>query len=250
MNTKQRIALIGYGKMGKHIHTRMQEFGYSEAIIVDVIQGFAPIAEIQRDDVDVCLEFTKPDSAPENLKYLASRGIPTVCGTTGWLHELPGIATLVEENRTALLYAGNFSPGIHILTRLTALAAEMHEKISGYDIAVHETHHTAKVDAPSGTAMQIAEVILRHTSKKTGISLPGAYQHAEPNVLSITAARVGHVVGEHEVLLDSEVDTIRLKHTARNRRGFADGALLAAAWLQGKHGVFTIEDMFDEILST
>lgn len=249
MNAEKHIAiaLVGYGRMGKEIHKAMRMQGYPEPIIIDPgVEEFNNSID-RAADADVCIEFTRPEAAVKNLLVMAELGKPIVCGTTGWSQDVQRVQAAVLSHGGALIQASNFSVGVHMLNRLTALAASMLRGLNQYDIAIHEVHHRAKADAPSGTALTLAETILRHTTRKTSLLATCSGRAIEPQELCVSSERLGYVIGRHEVAIDSEADSLRIVHEAKNRVGFAEGALMAARWIQNKKGIFSLEEMFDDI---
>lgn len=228
------LAVVGYGKMGRLITQLAPEYGFDvrakftrgnnlhdPAIVPEFLQG-----------VDAAVEFTTPDSAPDNLRRLASLGINTVCGTTGWYEHLPAIRESVLAAGTALVYGPNFSVGVNGFMRAVAHAACFFAKYPEYEAWGWEIHHSAKKDAPSGTLKTLAQEI-----RASG------YNRA----LTLTANRAGAHPGTHEIGFDSAADTITLRHTTRSREGFARGALRAARWLAGKQGVFEFREILGEL---
>lgn len=228
------LAVVGYGKMGRLITQLAPEYGFDvrakftrgnnlhdPAIVAEFLQG-----------VDVAVEFTTPDSAPDNLRRLASLSINTVCGTTGWYEHLPTIHESVLAAGTALVYSPNFSVGVNVFMRAVAQAACFFAKYPEYEAWGWEIHHSAKKDAPSGTLKKLAQEIRASGYNRT---------------LTLTANRAGAHPGTHEIGFDSAADTITLRHTARSREGFARGALRAARWLAGKQGVFEFREILGEL---
>ncbi len=233
-----RIALIGYGKMGKTIEKLALAKGHLISAVVDVD---TPIQVRDLDtSTDVAIEFTRPTSAYENITACIHQGIPIVSGTTGWLDRQADIEALCGERNGAFFYASNYSIGVNIFFALNEYLARAMEDTAGYDVAMKEIHHLQKLDAPSGTAITLAEGILRHLPTKTQW-----VNHAteDPTQLPIISEREAQVPGTHEVRYDSSVDTIEIRHTAHSRLGFAQGALSAAEWLVGKQGVFGMKDL-------
>lgn len=196
----------------------------------------------QLSGIDCCIDFSTAAAAPQHICAIASLHIPLVVGTTGWNDQLSQLTQVVKQHEGALLYASNFSVGAQIFFRIVSTGAKLIDNFPGYDIAIHETHHALKKDAPSGTALALAEKILSsvHRKKTVRTSLTGGA--ISTDALNISSTRVGSVAGTHSVIMNSAADTIELTHTAHNRSGFALGAVMAAEWLQGKHGVFTMED--------
>ncbi len=244
------VALVGYGKIGKAIHHRMAELGYPQPIIVDpLVQGKAVLLSAVK-TADVCIEFTRPDAVVGNLLALSELGVPIVCGTTGWSQHTELVRERINQYGGSLIHASNFSIGVQILNRLTALASSMIASLDQYDVAIHEVHHRMKVDAPSGTALMLAETIMRHCPRKSESVVSTPQRSMLSSELCITSTRVGQVVGKHEITLDSEADTVRIAHEAKSRAGFVEGALLAAKWIQGKRGFFSFEEVFDDITAS
>ena len=189
---------------------------------------------------DVAIEFTRPDTAFQNIKTCLESGIPVVSGTTAWLEQLPEVKAICQREGGAFFYASNYSIGVNIFFALNRFLAKLMSEQSAYGIAMEEIHHTQKLDAPSGTAITLAEGILEQVPRKqrweNGLS-------EESSVLPIISKRIDKVPGTHEIVYNSEVDSISIKHTAHSREGFAKGALMAASWLIGKKGNFGMDDL-------
>lgn len=232
-----RILLIGYGKMGKAIEAIAQQRGHQIVGRLDIDNRDTFDATTT---VDVAIEFTHPDAAVGNLRWALQKGWPVVVGTTGWYDHLPEIKADVARFNGALLHASNFSLGVNLFFKLNEYLARLMDAYPTYDVVLDETHHTQKKDAPSGTAITLAEGILKGTKRKNRWRLNEG-QHAED--LVIHSHRVDPVPGTHVVAWASAVDQIEIKHTAHTREGFALGAVLAAEWLRGKTGVFTMNDL-------
>jgi 4-hydroxy-tetrahydrodipicolinate reductase len=228
------LAIVGYGKMGRLIAQLAPEYGFDvrakftrensihdAAVLPESLQG-----------VDAAVEFTTPDSAPDNLRRLASLGINSVCGTTGWYEHLPAVHEAIVAAGTGLVYSPNFSVGVNIFLQTVAHAACFFAKYPEYEAWGWEIHHSAKKDAPSGTLKKLAQEI-----RASGYNRP----------LTLTANRAGTHPGTHEIGFDSAADTITLRHTARSREGFVRGALRAARWLAGKKGVFEFREILGEL---
>lgn len=233
-----RITLIGYGKMGKTIEKIALERGHQIAQIIDVNNG-KDLFSIQNTATDVAIEFTQPESAFENVKYCAENQIPIVCGTTGWLEKRPLIEQICQEKGSAFFYASNYSIGVNIFFKINQLLAKMMNHYPQYEISIEEIHHTEKKDAPSGTAINLAEGIIGEIPRKIGWKL----EENVANQINISALRQPNVAGTHTIFYQSEIDTIEIKHTAHSRQGFALGAVLAAEWLKDKKGVFGMNDL-------
>jgi 4-hydroxy-tetrahydrodipicolinate reductase len=222
------IAVIGDGKMGRTIAQMIQERGWHLTAMLDAEhnQGGAGITRRALGDPDVAIEFTEPASAVPNIMACLHEGVPLVVGTTGWYSSLPVITEAVDEEGGSLLWAPNFSVGVAAFVELAREAARIVSR-SGFSAALVETHHSAKKDAPSGTALAIA----------------GAMEGELGKDLPVTSIRTGSVPGTHELIFDAPFEQIVMRHEARDRRVFADGALRAADWLRGKKGVFTMRDV-------
>lgn len=239
------IALIGHGKMGKEVEAAAKERGMKVARVFNGrnnIGGLGLNAESLR-DVDVCIDFSVPAAVLDNIDAVAAAGRNIVVGTTGWYDKLESVRQLVKKTNIGLLYASNFSLGVNLFMNIAADAARLFDKYPGYDVAINEIHHNKKADAPSGTALSLGSVILQYFRKKTELLTHAPQGHIKPHQLHIAATRLGNVTGTHAVVFDSDSDTIELIHAAKNRRGFAMGALVAAEWLKGKKGLFTMKDV-------
>jgi 4-hydroxy-tetrahydrodipicolinate reductase len=247
-----QVALIGYGRMGRELHTIIRERQWPDPLIIDPRHpGANPsLREAELATVDVCIEFTEPSQAADNILAALERGKSVVTGSTGWLERESEIRSAAATSGAAVLRGSNFALGVAVFSAIVRKAAEVLASFPGYDISIHEAHHREKKDIPSGTALMLADTIVKsHTGKHSAALLP---QHGpfDEHILYLTAARIGSVVGEHTVTADSAADEIRLMHRAKGRRGFAEGALDAALWIQGKQGYFTLEDMIDDIITT
>ena len=233
-----KIALIGYGKMGKTIETIAILRGHQVVLKIDAdnLDDFEKIGQ-----ADVAIEFTRPESVVENLKKCFDFGIPVVCGTTGWLSCFDEVAAFCLEKNGAFLYASNYSIGVNIFFEINRRLADMMNGYDMYNIKMAETHHTQKLDAPSGTAITLANDILKKVDRKT--QWTSNTEGVAANEILITAQRIDPAPGTHVVTYESAIDTIEISHTAHSREGFATGAVLAAEWILGKKGVFSMKDM-------
>lgn len=189
---------------------------------------------------DVAIEFTNPESAFENLKTAVDAGVPTVCGSTGWLDSRPAIEQLVKEKNGSFLYASNFSIGVNLFFELNTYLAKLMDSHGEYDVALEEIHHTAKKDAPSGTAITLAEQILAQISRKKDWTKE---TEEKPTDLAIKSLRIDPAPGTHVITYHSEIDDIEIKHTAHNRKGFAYGVVLAAEYIASKKGIFSMKEV-------
>ena len=235
------IGLIGYGKMGKEIERLALERGWK--VGVRITAGSGPLREKDADGVDVGIHFAAGSAVAGHVEQWSKFRKPLVIGTTGWDDALNQVKRTVEESGIGLIYGANFSPGIHLFTRLAALAGSLADRSSEYDIAIHETHHRGKSDSPSGTALMLGRMLLDRVRRKSELLTGPPKGRIDPKHLQISSARVGSVVGRHSVTLDSLADTIELVHTARSRTGFALGALLAAEWIKTRTGLHTVEEL-------
>lgn len=228
-----KIALLGYGKMGKTIEALAQEAGHEVVFTSDKDLEKGVLKE-----ADVAIEFSTPGAAFENIQKCLKEGIPVVSGTTGWLDKYDEVLKLCEDRNGSFIYASNFSIGVNLFFGLNEYLAKQMKQRSEYDVRISETHHTEKKDAPSGTAITLVEDILK-TMGYSNWFLEGTKGDGVP----IKAKREGDVKGIHEIEYRSEVDKISIRHEAFSRDGFARGALLAAEWLQDKKGVFSMQDV-------
>lgn len=231
--------LLGYGKMGKAIEALALAKGYTITHRITE-ENRDELASYRRGEADVAIEFTAPESAVGNLEFCLQNGLPVVCGTTGWLSHFEDIRRRFLQANGALFYASNYSIGVNIFFELNRLLAQWMAMHPSYQPSIKEIHHTEKKDAPSGTAITLAEGILASYNRLKGW---GLVPQATDQELPITAVREPHVPGTHTVRYDSPIDSIEITHTAHSREGFARGALQAAEWIIGKQGVFGMKDM-------
>ena len=231
-----KIGLIGYGKMGKAIERLAKEQGHDiaftlkgDSISADMLQG-----------ADVCIEFTGPESAYNNLKTCIEAGIPVVSGTTGWLDKMEEIKELTLKNNSALFYASNFSLGVNIFFALNEHLARIMNQFDQYNVHMEEIHHTAKKDAPSGTAITLLEGIMDNIDRKNNWEMT---HDLKDKTIPVTVKRIDPTPGTHSVLYSNPIDSIEITHTAKTRDGFALGSITAAVWLKDKTGVFGMNDL-------
>ncbi len=243
-----KIALIGYGKMGKLLERFAQERGHEICITIDA-DNASDIRSERFKEADVAIEFSVPHAALEHIYDAFEADVPIVVGTTGWYDELAAVEQKCRAGNNTLLYASNFSVGVNVFFYVNKVLAKLMNRYPQYDVQVEEIHHTQKLDAPSGTAITIAEGILDGLERKnTWVNEVIGQQDdviTKPNELLIESHRIEEVPGTHTVIYSSEVDELEFKHTAHSRAGFALGAILAAEWLHGKKGFYSIQDMFD-----
>ena len=231
-----KIALLGYGRMGKEIEKIALQRGH-EIVIKNSGKEVYDITK-----ADVAIDFSIPSSAYGNISNCINNNIPVISGTTGWLDKYNDIVGLCNEKKGAFIYASNFSLGVNVFFELNKQLAKMMSTLEQYNVSIEEIHHTKKLDAPSGTAITLAEGVIENTNKRTW----ELDERTSEENISITAIRTPDVPGTHTVTYNSEVDTIDIKHTAHNRQGFALGAVIAAEWLKkDKTGVFTMRDVLN-----
>ncbi len=230
-----KIALLGYGKMGKTIERLALERGHTIVLKIDKDDTDIPITK-----ADVAIDFSLPEAAFDNISLCLNHNVPVVSGTTGWLDKYQDAVALCNQKQGAFLYASNFSLGVNIFFELNKKLAKMMQPFSDYKVKMEEIHHTRKLDAPSGTAITLAEGIIENTNHtKWGLNETGK------NTVPIVAKRIEDVPGTHSINYNSVVDQIEIKHTAHNRDGFALGAIIAAEWLQEKKGVYSMKDVLN-----
>lgn len=243
-----KIAILGYGKMGRIIEQFATERGH-EIVLKINIDNTEDLTLTNLGMADVAIDFSTPDSALSNIELCFDAGVPVVVGTTGWYGHLQTVKNKCEQGNNTLLYASNFSVGVNVFFFVNKVLAKIMNRYPQYEVQVEEIHHTQKLDSPSGTAMTISEGILSELDRKNEWinELIGSGEEfiVKPDQLLIESHRIEDVPGTHTVIYSSEVDDIEFKHKAHNRAGFALGAVLAAEWLEDKTGFYNITDMFD-----
>lgn len=229
-----KLALIGFGAMGKLIKTLAEEKGLEIAVIIDDGDAGFSSSELagKLKGVDAAIDFTIAEAVERNVRACVRAGVPLVEGTTGWNDKREEIEGLVIDGNGVMVYGANFSIGVNLFYRIADFAAELFSKFPEYEVFIEEQHHSRKKDAPSGTALKIKEIVSRHAA-----------------VGEIAATRAGNIPGTHRVGFDGPADQILLEHTARSREGFALGAIIAAEWIVGKKGVFEFSDVMNEVLT-
>ena len=223
-----KLALIGYGKMGRMVEQAAARDAIEVVAILDPVAG----SRGKLADADVCIDFTEPSAVIENIKAAASARLSMVVGTTGWLDRLDEARLMVEESGIGLVYGSNFSIGVNLMFKITRYAAELFSRFPSHDPFIEEAHHKFKKDAPSGTALSLKRIV------------EAEYDRDVPT----SSMRAGYFPGTHTVGFDSEADTLKIVHTARSRAGFAEGALLAAKWIEGRRGFYEFSKLVDEQL--
>jgi 4-hydroxy-tetrahydrodipicolinate reductase len=232
------LAIIGYGKMGKQIESIIDSNEFKVVSILDVNDNISQMSTA----TNVAIEFTAPKSVLANIEALASRGINIVCGTTGWYHDTDRVKAIISKYGTGFVYASNFSIGVNLFFQIVRSSGGLMDKFKQYNAHLEETHHTEKLDKPSGTAIRAAEFLMEALKDKT--SLTNDKNSPAESELNIISKRIENAVGNHKVIFESESDTITLEHNAKSRRGFAEGALMAAGFIDGKKGFYKFEDIF------
>ncbi|MDX1761651.1 MAG: 4-hydroxy-tetrahydrodipicolinate reductase [Christiangramia sp.] len=235
-----KIALLGYGRMGKTIEEIAKERGHEIVLKVsDDIDSY----ELDGSEIDVAIDFSIPKAAFKNITTCFKNNIPVVSGTTGWLDDYEKARKICQEENSAFIYASNFSLGVNVFFELNKKLAGMMQGLEDYKVDIEEIHHTQKLDAPSGTAITLAQQIIEENSGLKGWQL----DEADKDEIPIYAKREENVPGTHTVTYDSPVDKIEIKHTAKSRQGFALGAVVAAEYLKDKEGIFTMKDVLSDL---
>ena len=249
------IGIVGFGKMGKRIYDLAHESSYCVKAVIDSFSDDERVTskiidKASLEGVDVIIDFSSPLTAIENIKMYVDLSLPAVIGTTGWYDRLDEVRDYVKEHNGLILWSGNFSIGVAALLKIVSYASILMNKLPNYDVAVHEVHHNKKADSPSGTGLMVAQEILKNIDRKDKIDCECQHSKIEPNVIHLSSSRVGAIPGIHEVIFDSDVDTITINHSARSRDGFASGALRAAKWLieEKRVGLFSMDDLINNIV--
>lgn len=235
-----KFSLIGNGKMGKEVVNIAQQRGHELVKIYDIDN----LNELSADNLkvnDVIFEFTKPDAAFNNVTKCLDADVPCVCGTTGWLENLEIAKNRCADENKTLFYASNFSIGVNIMFYLNKMLAKIMNSYENYDVSITETHHIHKLDAPSGTAIEIAKQIIQQLDRKNNWAL----NIGDDETIAIAAKREDEVPGIHQVIYESDFDTLEIKHSSKNRQGLALGAVLAAEFIIGKKGFFTMDNLLN-----
>ena len=229
-----KIALIGYGAMGKLIKTLAENKNHEVAVVIDESNANFSVEELAEKlkGADAAIDFSIAEAVRRNVEVCLLANVPLVEGTTGWNAEMENIKNLVEEKRGAFVFGANFSIGVNLFYRIADFASELFAKFEDYEAFIEEQHHSRKRDAPSGTALKLKEIVAKNIEKD----------------FSVSATRAGSIPGTHRVGFDGAADQILLEHSARSREGFASGAILAAEWITGKKGFYEFTDVMDEIL--
>jgi 4-hydroxy-tetrahydrodipicolinate reductase len=230
-----KIALLGYGKMGQVIEKIALQRGHEIVVRKSIGDSFDGL-----ENATVAIEFSAPDAAVENISAALNLGVPVISGTTGWLHDYDKMVQLCNKKNSAFISSSNFSLGVNIFFELNAYLAKIMSKFEDYKVGIEEIHHTQKLDAPSGTAISLAKGIIENSDYNNW-----TLENPKSDAILIEAKRIENVPGTHTVSYNSNVDLIEIKHLAHNREGFALGAVIAAEWIVGKHGVYTMKDVLE-----
>ena len=233
-----KIVLFGYGKMGKEVEKIALERGH------ELILRIEKNEEYDISEADVAIDFSVPSAAFNNITSCFKKNIPVISGTTGWLEDYEKAVTICKKNNGSFIYASNFSIGVNLFFELNDKLSRIMNSNNNYSPSIEEIHHTKKLDAPSGTAITIAEQTIKNSSTKEWcLHTNGA--KVDKEIIPISSKRIKDVPGTHIVAYESEIDSIEIKHTAHNRKGFAHGAIIAAEWLMNKNGVYTMKDVLN-----
>ncbi|MBN2423028.1 4-hydroxy-tetrahydrodipicolinate reductase [Candidatus Woesearchaeota archaeon] len=246
-----KIALIGYGKMGHIIEGILKEKNHEIVARIDPFNNEADSRQITKEslkDAEVCIDFTHPDTAVDNIKKISALRKNLVVGTTGWYDKIDDVKKIIQDSGIGFIYASNFSLGVNVFFKMIENSAKIIDKFDSYDISGIEYHHNRKADSPSGTAKTIAGILVENIARKKEINYDRICRKIKPEEVHIASVRCGAIPGTHKVLFDSNADTIELSHTARSREGFARGAVLAAEWIKGKKGFYSIHDLMKDII--
>ncbi len=246
-----KVAIVGYGKMGAEVEQVAKSKGHEIVAIIDPSAPQATAAAISKEALsgaEVAIEFSTPAAVLSNIKSLLALNVPVVVGTTGWYDKVGDVKRDVEEVGGSLLYGSNFSVGVNVFFRIVSRAAQLVNNVPEYDVFGYELHHRAKADSPSGTAETIASLLKNNISRKSELQYDRVNRPIKESELHFASIRAGSIPGTHIVGFDSAADTIELRHTARSRSGFALGAVLAAQWLSGKKGFFSVDDFMNDFL--
>jgi 4-hydroxy-tetrahydrodipicolinate reductase len=240
MTKNLKLAIVGYGKMGREIEKHAHAAGDSVVAVIDNPGDWEDKQSLLK-QADVAIEFTSPMVVLENLSKLMDLKIPVITGTTGWYEKLPEIKEYCEKSNGSLFYASNFSVGVNLFFAMNRYLAQLMKNYPSYTAVLSETHHVQKLDAPSGTAITMLDDLINIHSGINGWRF--ADEGPDKGEVAVTAHRIAGVTGTHELNWNSEIDSITIRHTAHNREGFAKGALMAAHWLEEKKGIFTMNDL-------
>lgn len=242
------VALVGTGQMGEAVAQVAEERGHTIDARFHSDRPFEAADPSSLERSDVAIDFSLPSLALTHIRRYCEWNQPAVIGTTGWYDELDAVEELVEKHDASLLYAPNFSMGIAVARRALEGVLPLLDQLGEYDPFVQEIHHTQKVDSPSGTAQMLGDLIVEGLERKDRVETETQHQRIDPSAVHVTSTRAGGVFGEHTVAFDGPYDRVAVEHRAKNRRGFAAGAVRAAEWLVGRDGLFTLDDVLEDWL--
>lgn len=243
------VAVVGYGRMGKQIEKVLLEKKL-KVISIDKFNNEADFKSVDTkslENVDVAIDFSFADSVVSNVKSYVDNNVAVVMGTTGWYEKIDEIKKIIS-NKCGFIWSGNFSVGVNIYFRIVKAAAEMLNNFPQYDPLVLELHHKQKKDSPSGTAHMLGDILLNTIKRKDTVTTDKIDREINNNEIHVASGRCGYFPGTHQVIFDSAIDTIELKHTARTREGFAVGAVMAAEWIKDKKGFYSIDDFINSVI--
>lgn len=243
-----KLALVGMGQMGRAVDAVAAQRGHDVVATFDSAQPLPETSPEALRGAEVAIDFSRPDVALDHIERYCTWHQPAVVGTTGWYDALDAVAGWVEAHEATLLYAANFSMGVALLRQAVAGVLPLLDQLPDYDVYLHEMHHRRKVDSPSGTAHMLAELVVRGLQRKSHVEAEAQHQRIDPAALHVSSTRAGDVFGEHTVGIDSAFDHLTLTHRAKDRQGFAFGAVRAAEWLPGHQGLFTLDDVLADWL--
>jgi 4-hydroxy-tetrahydrodipicolinate reductase len=243
------LALVGTGQMGQAVATAAADGPHDIGARFHSDRPFLDADPEALDGVDVAIDFSLPRLAVPHLRRYCEASLPVVMGTTGWYDRLEEVQALVRRHDASVLYAPNFSIGVAVLSRAVDRVTALMDELDAYDPFVHEMHHTKKADSPSGTARMLAEQLVEGLERKDHLDAEAQHQRIDPSAVHVSSTRAGTAFGEHTVGFDSPYDRVALRHRAKNRDGFAAGALRSAEWLRGRQGLFTLDDVLNDWLS-
>ena len=244
-----QIALVGTGQMGQAVADVAPDQGHEVVAQFDSENPFLEASATSLKAADVAVDFSLPSLALDHIRRYCEWQQPAVVGTTGWYDNIDTVEALVTEHEASLLYAPNFSLGVAVVRRALEAVAPLLNELDDYDSFVQEVHHTNKVDSPSGTAQMLGELLVDELDRKDYVEPETQHQRIDPAAVHVTSTRAGSVFGEHTVTFDGPYDQISVEHRAKNRRGFAAGALRAAEWLKGRQGLFSLDDVLRDWLA-
>ena len=244
MSDSLQVAIAGTGRMGRAVEESAHLRGHQISARFD--RANPVTMEGLTEDLDVVIDFTEPEVAVSHITHYCRANIPAVIGTTGWYNRFDEVQRFVISHQSAILYSSNYSLGIQLILQALQILGTILDRLPEFDVAIHELHHSAKLDSPSGTAIHLAERLIQNLQRKHNWGEPSSQY--DSSKIEIGATRIGHVFGTHRIMIDGPSDHIVLEHTAKSREGFALGAVRAAEWIQGRTGLFTLEDMLADWL--